>query len=150
MSKKKKTATFENKRTKKALITVVVLVVITTLVLSFLLINSVSINSNAGAELYYTHDGLYIVTNLTDEESFAITEILDGKSLIINDPGLTCVFDDNIYISFEGNGDEKIFYIACDGCPFIRYKNKNLPLSKEEMDIIHDILERYGATFPCI
>lgn len=70
--------------------------------------------------------------------------IINYKVLYNDNP--SCGFDDNISLRF----DDKIFSIACDGCPIIKYNGKYISLSENEIILMHNIMEKYGAVFPCV
>ncbi len=137
----------KNKKRSIWAVALVLLVAVVVAVLAF--VGNVNLSKNAKGEFYYTYLDIDIYTTLTDEESATIAQIIDGKKLVY-DPGLMCGFDDNIYISFDDNGKVKNFYPVCDGCTFLRYNDKHIVLSKQEMETIREILAKYGAIFPCV
>ena len=84
---------------------------------------------------------------LTEEETAAIIEILDGKVSYYS-PMPSCGFNDDIAIIIGGVK----FAIGCDGCGSIQNRNnlQFIDISNEERDIIDEMFTSRGATFPCI
>lgn len=84
---------------------------------------------------------------LTEEETAAIIEILDGKVGYYS-PMPSCGFNDDIAITI---GSVK-FAIGCDGCGSVQNCNnlQFIDISNEERAIIDEMFASRGATFPCI
>lgn len=98
------------------------------------------------ALLRYSHHGITIEQPLSKEESQLIKSIFNSKKTYIDNP--SCGFSAGISVSF----DDKIFCIACDRCPTIKYLNSNkyFKISEEQRNEIEKIFNKYGGTFPCV
>lgn len=124
------------------IITVIVLIVV-----SVVFINNtpekVSLSSDE-AHIKYEYQDKVISCNVSNDESDIILKAFDGKILVKDSP--SCGFTEDVCIMF---GD-KMFYLACDGCPIIKHNEKYFTVSSSEIDEIHQIFKGYGGTFPCI
>lgn len=105
----------------------------------------VNVSKEADAYAVFKYDDLKdIYEKLTVEETQQVTEILDGNVAYYDSPA--CGFDDNIGFII-GN---KRFSVACDGSPTIKYGGKFFLIDESQIDIIHRIMIRHGAFFPCV
>jgi len=87
---------------------------------------------------------------ITDENDIlALQEILRGRSVRSS---FDCGFSIDISITMTNGRRSIMFCPANDGCPTLRIGNSNryLTVSDEAIAILHEILEKYGAFFPCI
>lgn len=107
-------------------------------------LNKINIPDNATAKIVYKYDDKNINESLNEDESLIIKDIFNGKELFYDNP--SCGFNANISLSF----DNKTFMIACDGCSIIKYNNKYFNVSDSQIEQIHNIMQKYGAKFPCI
>ena len=108
-----------------------------------------SVNKNADVILTFIYGEDNIRVTLEDDEAKNVINILNGNSY---DPILyvipSCGFDKNIALKVGG----RTFAIARDTCNCIldlgnlRY----FDISKEDMEYIHSLFEKYGGYFPCI
>ena len=89
-----------------------------------------------------------ILTDLSEEDLNTIKEIFNNKRLYKDNP--SCGFSESIAVLL--NDDAQIFYIACDTCPIIYYKNEGLyfKISDEENTLLRNLLKKYGFYFPCV
>lgn len=78
------------------------------------------------------------------EDSEKLREILYGKGLHYDNP--SCGFREEVSVSF---GTDK-FMPANDGDGIVQNNGKYLNLSDEETEEFHEILEKYGVSFPCL
>lgn len=98
--------------------------------------------------LVYVTDSQCINTSLTAEDFNMIIKIFDHKILYTDNP--SCGFSENIAIFM--NGDQHIFCVARDGCPIIYWKDQGMyfRLTKEEHNMLIDLLKNYSFIIPCI
>lgn len=137
-----------NKRYRVALLSILGVILIVFLLLTCRL-SKVDINKSSVVSLKYVHDKEYIDLQLTDSESELILSFFSDKKLYW-DSGISCYFNDEIYLSVgEGKAKAK-FYPACDGCDTIKYRGKIFHLTSKEGKQLHSILNKYNAKFPCI
>ena len=105
----------------------------------------VNVSKEAEAYVVFKYDDIKdIYEQLTVEETQQVTEILDGNVAYYDSPAHG--FDDNIGFII-GN---KRFSVACDGCPTIKYGDKFFLIDESQIEIIHRIMIRHGAFFPCV
>lgn len=104
----------------------------------------VDLSKFSEANITYVYEDKNIHETLDDTDTNEIKNIFNGKMIYDDNP--SCGFDDNISVRF---GDE-IFSIACDGCPVIRYKGEYIFVSEEDIEVIHNIMKKYGASFPSV
>ena len=83
---------------------------------------------------------------LSDEDSIAVRNIFDGKTMASDSP--SCGFSENVALVVAGN----TYCIACDNCGKIYNieKDKYFNLSDKENEILRSLLCEYGFTFPCV
>ena len=86
-------------------------------------------------------------TVLSEEDLSEILKILDNKVLYIDYPA--CGFSESVSIQLN---ESEIFCIACDGHNLIYWKNKDryFTVSKKEIVYLHELLSKYGISFPGI
>lgn len=98
----------------------------------------------------YEYTGANIHVTLTEEEAAAVIDILNGNAydstFLIGYP--SCGFNKNIGFQIGS----RIFAIACDGCNGFQDSRNYMffDISKEDMEYIHSLFEKYGGFFPCI
>lgn len=83
---------------------------------------------------------------LSKDDVIFIKNIFDGKLLYKDSPA--CGFTENISIIFNNS---QTFCIACDTCPLIYWKEKDMyfRLSETEREQLCEKLKSYGFFFPC-
>ena len=96
------------------------------------------------ADIVFVYDDKMIYETLDYTDANEIKNIFNGKMIYDDNP--SCGFDDNISVRF----DNEIFSLACDGCPIIRYNSSYFSVSEEDIEVIHDIMKKYGASIPCV
>ena len=79
-----------------------------------------------------------------DEDSVRLRELLYGKPLHYDSP--SCDFGEEVSVSFGGD----TFMPARDGDESVENNGKYLTLTDTENEEFHEILEKYGVTFPCV
>ena len=113
---------------------------------------TINISAENNAEVVFVYDyydndeDANIRETLSEDDLKTVKEILNGKKPYWEFGVPSCGFDENISIQF---GD-KVFSPACDGCNIIRYRNKYIRVSDGEINIIHRVMRKHGAHFPCI
>ena len=128
---------------KKIIVIISVFVFIVLLIVNFF---SVIIIGNEYVSARYIYGDKNITTELSEEDSNIVTEILNGKHLsIFLLPA--CGFDENIAVIING----KTFCIACDECGTVYFKERNgyISLDDNENEQIRKILYDYGFEWPC-
>lgn len=113
-------------------------------VLMFFSPNEINIVNSNEAKIVYIYGDKNILEKLNEDDLLTIENIINGKQLYQDEP--SCGFDENISLHFNNN----IFSVACDGCPIIKYNNKYFSVSDSQIEQIHNIMEKYGAEFPCV
>lgn len=95
----------------------------------------------------YTYADKSIITELSDEDSKTVINILNGKRISIFDLP-SCGFDENVAVIING----KTFCIACDECGTVYYKERNgyISLDNNENEKLREILSAYGFEWPCV
>ena len=81
---------------------------------------------------------------VNDEDSVRLRELLYGKPLHYDSP--SCGFGEEVSVSFGGD----TFMPARDGDESVENNGKYLTLTDTENEEFHEILEKYGVTFPCV
>lgn len=95
----------------------------------------------------YKYDESDIRTEMTGDDIGKIKSLLNGKIKFSDNP--SCGFDETVSIVLDC---EQTFCLAQDGCPIIYLKEEDtyIKLSKSEIEMLHDLLAKYGAFFPCV
>lgn len=108
-----------------------------------------SISENTKVTLTFIYGEQNIVVVLSEDEAEKVIEILDGNGYAPVFSGVpSCGFDKNISLKVGG----RTFAIACDTCNTIQDlgNSRYFDISKEDMDYIHSLFEKYGGYFPCV
>lgn len=102
-------------------------------------------NDNVFAKYIYADKS--IITELSDEDSKTVINILNGKHISIFDLP-SCGFDENVAVIIN----DKTFCIACDECGTVYYKERNgyISLDNNENEKLREILSAYGFEWPCV
>ena len=108
--------------------------------------NNSSVDRNQSIELVFCYGDSSIKAQLSEQDSYCISKILDGKMLYFDTP--SCGFDEDI--SFRVNG--KIYCPACDGDCTVKDCSTGwyFAVSQSERKAIDDIFNKYGGYFPCV
>lgn len=108
--------------------------------------SKVSVDSTQTVELVFRYGSSSVETQLSEQDSSYIFEILDGKELYSDSP--SCGFDENV--SFVING--KRYCPACDKCCTVKDCSSGMyfEISRSERNTIEDIFSKYGGYFPCV
>ena len=98
-------------------------------------------------QVTFVYDGKNIHTILSEEDLNKIIKMFDNKLLYHDFPA--CGFSESISIQLN---ESEVFCIACDGHNLVYWKNKDryFTLSKKEIVLLHELLSKYGFSFPCI
>ena len=135
---------------KKSIISCVIIIgfIFIMVILNNMIVNIKIEDDNMELKYYYADSKISTKVDLLD--SRVISEILNGYVLKEVGGVPTCGFTDDIAI--YTNDKQNIFCIACDSCPIIYWKNKNIyiSISEKEMEELHQILKKYGMIFPCV
>lgn len=113
-------------------------------VVMFNIFSSRKIDLDGTATLTYKYVSHNIEVELTTEESDIVKNILSNKTAHRGSP--SCGFSKDASISF-GNST---FCIACDSCAIIQYNDRYIDISQSEREVIVDIFNKYGGSFPCV
>lgn len=106
------------------------------------LFGPVHVSGNGTVVFHY--DGIDIEEPLTEKESGAIANIVNGHSAVFDTPA--CGFSNKIGIRFSG----KMISIACDSCPTLSVHGMYFDVSEKEAEQFRSIMRAHGAKFPCI
>ena len=104
----------------------------------------VPVHVSGNGTVVFHYDGIKIEEPLTEKESGAIANIVNGHSAVFDTPA--CGFSNKIGIRFSG----KMISIACDNCPTLSVHGLYFHVSQEEADEFRSIMLAHGAKFPCI
>ena len=109
--------------------------------------SSVSVSGDSrGTAIFKVHDN-NIKTELSNEDTKILADIFDGKKLYSTFSSTpSCGFSSDVSVKI---GSET-FCFAMDGCFTVRVGLSFFDVSKDENDIIKNILEKYGFHFPCV
>ena len=108
-----------------------------------------SVNKNADVTLSFVYGDDNIRVTLEDDEAEKVIDILDGNDYDPISSGIpSCGFDKNISLKIGG----RTFAIARNTCNCILDlgKLRFFDISKEDMEYIHSLFEKYGGYFPCV
>ena len=128
------------KITKKIVIIAAVLVAV--LLLGWFFFGPVHVSGNGTVVFYY--NGTEIEDELTEAESTAIAEIVNGHIPFFDNP--SCGFDNKIGIRFSG----QMISVACDNCPTLSVHGMYFDVTEEEAARFRSIMRAHGASFPCV
>ena len=107
------------------------------------------VSNNADVTLAFVYGDDNIHVTLEDDEAEKVVNILNGNNY---DPFSfvvpSCGFDKNISLKVGG----RTFAIAFDTCNTVQDLGnlRYFDISKEDMEYIHSLFEKYGGYFPCI
>lgn len=124
-------------------------VIVTAVILIKIFGFTVIIPDCENAEMVFIYKKTNVHTIISEADTKIIKTALRSKGkLHMGEPFVfpACGFDDNVYFSL---GDS-VFYPACDRCNLIKYKGKYFEVSENDMEKIRQVLEKYGAYFPCV
>lgn len=109
--------------------------------------NTVVITSIDNAQAFFRYGDTDVSDYLSNSESSLIANMFDGKNTYKDKP--FCGFTEDISVRF---GDSQTFCIACDTCPIIYWKEKDVffTITDKEQAQLYDILEAHGFCFPCV
>lgn len=128
-------------RRKKALFIILGIVAVAFVLNLFHVFNFFSCNPFANHAQIRFYDDIKAVD---DEDSARLRELLYGKPLHYDSP--SCGFGEEVSVSFGGD----MFMPARDGDESVENNGKYLTLTETENEEFHEILEKYGVTFPCV
>lgn len=128
-------------RRKKALFIILGIVAVAFVLNLFHVFNFFSCNPFANHAQIRFYDDIKAVD---DEDSERLRELLYGKPLHYDSP--SCGFGEEVSVSFGGD----TFMPARDGDESVENNGKYLTLTDTENEEFHEILEKYGVTFPCV
>ena len=126
---------------KKALFIILGIVAVAFVLNLFHVFNFFSCNPFANHAQIRFYDDIKAVD---DEDSARLRELLYGKPLHYDSP--SCGFGEEVSVSFGGD----MFMPARDGDESVENNGKYLTLTDTENEEFHEILEKYGVTFPCV
>lgn len=129
------------KNQKEALLGIIAVVAVIFVLNLFHVFNIFSCNPFANqAEVRFYDE----IEPVNEEDSVRLRELLYGKPLHYDSP--SCGFGEDVSVSFGGD----TFMPARDGDDIVENNGKYLTLTKAENEEFHEILEKYGVTFPCV
>ncbi len=137
MNKKKKTI---------IIISILAAILIIGGVIYYLVPHTIHVGIGNGARVLFNPYGEKIDVTISEDMAADLVEAIDGKILAFDNGEPSCGFDDKVAIIVDG----KRFLVACDGCPTLKYHNRYIELSEEEMKTVHRVMEDFGAYFPCV
>ena len=108
-----------------------------------------NVNKNEDVTLSFVYGEDNISVTLEDDEAKKVIDILNGNNYDPISSGVpSCGFDKNISLKIGG----RTFAIACDTCNYIQDLGnlRYFDISKEDMEYIHSLFEKYDGYFPCI
>ena len=126
---------------KKALFIILGIVAVAFVLNLFHVFNFFSCNPFANHAQIRFYDDIKAVD---DEDSARLRGLLYGKPLHYDSP--SCGFGEEVSVSFGGD----TFMPARDGDESVENNGKYLTLTDTENEEFHEILEKYGVTFPCV
>ena len=126
---------------KKALFIILGVVAVVFVLNLFHVFNFFSCNPFANQAQVHFYDEIETVN---EDDSARLRELLYGKPLHYDLP--SCGFGKEVSVSFGGD----MFMPARDGDDIVENNGKYLSLTQTENEQFHEILEKYGVTFPCV
>lgn len=110
-------------------------------------LNRINTSTIINGMAIYEYNSIKISEELTEDDLKSVMAIFDNKKLYYGKP--SCGFNERIAVVLD---DTHVFCIACDDCPIIFYKNKEMyfNLSNQENRVLRDLLTQYGFCFPCV
>lgn len=102
-------------------------------------------------ELNYEYGDISIHTQLNEADAERLTEICKGFA--INDFSVPACGFGTAELIFKGKSGTTTLYPACDSCDTMRIGNNaylNYSIGDENRKELERILEKYGASFPCV
>lgn len=129
------------KNQKEALLGIIAVVAVIFVLNLFHVFNIFSCNPFANQAQVRFYDEIEPVN---EEDSVRLRELLYGKPLHYDSP--SCGFGEEVSVSFGGD----MFMPARDGDESVENNGKYLTLTDTENEEFHEILEKYGVTFPCV
>ena len=126
---------------KKALFIILGIVAVAFVLNLFHVFNFFSCNPFANHAQIRFYDDIKAVN---DEDSARLRGLLYGKPLHYDSP--SCGFGEEVSVSFGGD----TFMPARDGDESVENNGKYLTLTDTENEEFHEILAKYGVTFPCV
>ena len=137
MNKKKKTI---------IIISILAAILIIGGVIYYLVPHPIHLSVGKGARVLFNPDGEKIDVMISEDMTADLVDVIDGKKLAFDSGEPECGFDETVAIVVDG----KRFLVARDGCPTLKYHNRYVELSEEEMKTVHRVMEDFGAYFPCV
>lgn len=100
----------------------------------------------------YEYGGKSIYMEIIDiDEVVRLKAICKGT--VINDFAIPACGFGTVELTFEGKSKHVVLYPACDSCDTMRFGEENqffYSIGEDERQELEEILEKYGATFPCV
>lgn len=112
--------------------------------------SKVSVSENASAKVVYDYNGISFSEVLTEQETAAVAQILNGKRTVSywgSTP--SCGFDSDIAIVIGGTR----YALACDKCTTLKVCGTlatYIEISQSERDVLEKIFTSRGGKFPCV
>jgi hypothetical protein len=125
------------------------LIVLAVVLLYNMYCQNVNVNFTEKITFKYDYFEKKINVQITDENDKSLLVSMCKGMAISDSP--SCGFG-SAEIIFEGKNKKISIYPACDGCDLMRVNDteKYFSIGKENRKKLVEILEKYGAKFPCI
>ena len=136
MNKKKKTI---------IIISILAAILIIGGVIYYLVPHPIHLSVGNRGRVLFNPNGEEIDVTISEDMAADLVDVIDGKKLAFDSGEPECGFDETVAIVVDG----KRFLVARDGCPTLKYHNRYIELSEEEMKSVHRVMEYFGAYFPC-
>lgn len=132
---------------KHIMILIAVLALVSIVSILYIKTHQVRLDPASDGIAIFNYAGVNNIQPMEREAVEIIYNLFDGKMLYYDSP--SCGFDDEISVRFDNS---QTFCFACDGCPVIYWKEKNMyfRLSSSEQQELYNLLDTYGFQFPCI
>lgn len=112
--------------------------------------SKVSVSENASAKVVYDYNGISFSEVLTEQETAAVAQILNGKRTVSYwGSAPSCGFDSDIAIVIGGTR----YALACDKCTTLKVCGTlatYIEISQSERDVLEKIFTSRGGKFPCV